>query len=190
MSADVSTKPPTKARPKVEKPPVAPVPDAPERDELERLDPQPMRMVLKSGTEFDVQPLKLRQFLALLRIVTRGASGILSMGGLSSQDGEDFVRQLLALVLFAVPEAEDETINFIQTMTVPAHLTGDPIKDQDLINALNEELDNPELEDMVSIIEAIVDREGDDLRALGNRLRSMFKTAEKMGLTNEKSLTD
>lgn len=183
MSAEATTKTPTKAK-------AEGTPDAPARDELERLDPEPMKMVLVSGMEFDVQPLKLRQFLALLRIVTRGASGVLSMGGLSSQDGEDFVRQLLALVLFAVPEAEEETVSFVQSMVKPANLTGDAIKDQTAINELAIELHNPELEDLVAIIEAIVNREADDLRALGNRLRSMFQVATKMGLTSQKNQTE
>lgn len=157
------------------------------RDELQHLDPQPLRLELKSGTPFDVQPLKLRQFLALLRIVTRGAAGVLSMGGLSAADGEDFARQLLAITLFAIPEAEDETIVFVQSMVKPADLTGDRVQDAKKAEALRLELENPELEDVVIILEAIINNEADDLKALGKRLQSMMKVAEKMGLTETKT---
>src|SRR4051812_355314 len=95
------------------------------RSETERLDPQPVPGRFKSGTEFDVEPLKLRQFLALLRILTRGAGAALSMGGLSSRDTEDFARQLMAMLLFAIPEAEEETIMFIKSMVRPKLPKGD-----------------------------------------------------------------
>lgn len=154
-------------------------------DELDRLDPLPEKLVLKCGLEFEVQPLKLRQFLALLRIVTRGATGVLATGGLSSRDGDDFARQLLTMLVFAIPEAEQETVEFIKTVTKPV-LTGNPEADIDIQAQFDVELDDPELEDILLIAQAVVQNEADDLRSLGNRLKSMLKTAEKMGLTSAK----
>ena len=43
------------------------------------------------------------------------------------------------------------------------------------------DLDNPELDDLVTVIEAVVRREADDLVALGKRLGAMFRLAEKTG---------
>jgi len=164
-------------------PVVAPAKPQPPRSESERLDPQPIQMKLASGTEFEIQPLKLRQFLRLLRIVTRGAAEILDQAQLDFDDPEAFVQTFLGMVLFSLPEAENETIDFIQSMVTPKNLTGNPDKDVILLGSLREELENPELEDTVTIVQVIVEREAEDLRALGKRLGQMLQTAEKIGAT-------
>lgn len=151
-------------------------------DELDRLDPLPEKLALKNGMEFEMSPLRLRQFLALLRILTRGATPILASGGLSSRDGEDFARQLLMLLMFAIPESEEETVEFVKTLAKPK-LTGNPQIDEEIKNDFDAALDDPELEDIVLILQALVENEAEDLRSLGNRLRSMLTVASKMGLT-------
>jgi hypothetical protein len=163
-------------------------PDEP-RDEIDRLDPQPVKMELLSGTKFDLTPLKLRQFLRLLKIVTRGAADVLDQASLDFDDPEGFLQTFLGMVLFSIPEAENETVDFIQSMVIPADLTGDPKKDIIKVNELKEELFNPELEDTITIVQAIIERESEDLRALGKRLGSMLKMAEKIGATKSDSPT-
>lgn len=161
----------------------------PARDEAERLDPQPTPSVLSSGTEIDIEPLKLRQFLRLLRIVTRGASDMLENANLDFEDPQAFLQTFLGLVIFSIPEAENESVDFIQSMVLPKGLTGDPKKDIPKIEALRAELDNPELEDVITIFELIVQRESEDLRALGKRLGGMLKIAERMGATSPSAPT-
>lgn len=156
---------------------------APPRSEAERLDPTPLEMVLESGTRFELEPLKLRQFLRLLRIVTRGAADVLDGASLDFDNADAFVQQFIGMVLFSIPEAEEETVDFIQSMVRPVSLTGNPDKDVILIRDLYSELENPSLEDTVTIIQSIFERESEDLRALGKRLGSMFKVAQKMGAT-------
>lgn len=165
--------------------PVAEAPATPEppRDESDRLDPQPISMTLESGTEFDIAPLKLRQFLRLLRIVTRGASDILDTASLNFDDPQDFLQTFIGMVLFSIPEGEEETVDFIKSMVVPKGLTGDPKKDQIRLNELMMELDNPSLDDTITIVQRIIERESEDLRALGKRLATMLTVAEKMGAT-------
>lgn len=157
---------------------------APPRDEVDRLDPQPVEMKLMSGLEFDLEPLKLRQFLRLLRIVTRGASDVLDQAQLDFEDPQSFVQTFLGMILFSIPEAEEETVDFIKSMVAPKNMTGNPDKDLILVRDLSRELDNPELEDTITIIQCIVERESEDLRALGKRLGQMFQTAQKLGATN------
>lgn len=158
--------------------------DAP-RTETDRLDPEPKTIELKleSGTEFDLEPLKLRQFLRLLRIVTRGAADVLDQANLDLDDPQSFMQTFLGMVLFSVPEAEEETIDFIQSMVKPKDLTGNAEKDLEKVRVLRVELDNPELEDVLTIMQAIVEREAEDIRKLGKRAAAMFKTAQKMGAT-------
>ena len=66
-------------------------------------------------------------------------------------------------------------------MVDPAALTGHPETDAKLRIALLEELDNPDLDDMITILTIIIATEGRDLAALGKRLRSMLSVARKMG---------
>lgn len=159
---------------------------APPRDETERLDLQPVEMKLQSGTEFDLEPLKLRQFLRLLRIVTRGAADVLDTTEMDFDDPTGFVKTFVGLILFSIPDAEQETIDFIQSMVRPKDLTGNPKIDLPRIQELRAELDNPELEDTITIVQVIIENEAEDLRALGKRLGSMLRVAEKMGATSGK----
>ena len=156
---------------------------SPPPDELDRLDPVSAEVTLESGLVVAVQPLKLRQFLRLLKILTRGASVAMDSISLNTGDDDQFAQNLMALVLMAIPEAENETIDFIRSMVTPVNLTGDAATDATLTLQLDAQMVNPELEDTVSIIETIVKREASDLRALGKRLSAMMTVAQKMGAT-------
>ncbi|KAI4218496.1 MAG: hypothetical protein L6R40_008771 [Gallowayella cf. fulva] len=147
------------------------------------------RVALSSGTEVLIQPLKARQFFKLLRIITHGAGGMLLNVQFSPGDTpEEFGAKLLALVGFAIPDAEDEVIDFLLAMVLPVGLKDgrtlsktEKATNEDMKAALFEELYNPELEDLVTLIEAIVKREASDLQALGKRLMAMFELAKKTG---------
>lgn len=158
------------------------------RDEIERLDPQPLTMELESGLKFDLNPLKLREFLSLLRILTRGGGQFIASGALNFEDDE-FAGQLIGMLLFAIPEAEDEAVDFIRSITKPAGIPNrsfdeknkDDIPWIEALQRFDAELSNPSLEDTITIIEALVHREAGDIRALGKRLQMMFETAQKLG---------
>jgi hypothetical protein len=135
---------------------------------------------LANGSQVRIKPLKLREFLAMLKIVTRGAAMAMGSVRLDTND-EDFAQSLISLFLFAIPEAEDEAVDFIRLMVEPA---GGPYAEGEreaAENKLFEDLDNPELEDIVTIVEGVIQREGKDLRALGKRLSTMLEVARKTG---------
>ena len=146
-------------------------------------------VALASGTEVVIQPLKARQFFKLLRIITHGAGGMLLNVKFSGDDTpEEFGAKLLALVGFAIPDAEEEVIDFLLAMVTPAgEKTGRKLSKEEsaenkrLAEELFNELYNPELEDLVTLVEAIVKREAADLQALGKRLMAMFDLAKKTG---------
>lgn len=150
--------------------------------EVDALSPEPTELTLSSGTVVRVERLRTRGMFKLLKIVTRGAGPILAQMPLDFDDSEAFVQQLLAVVVMAVPEAENEAIEFVQSMVTPVDFIEHPkTKEQinnnkDLISALVLELDDPEIEDTLSIIEAIVRNEAHDIQALGKRLGSILKT--------------
>lgn len=146
---------------------------------------------LASGTKVILGRLKARQFFKLLRIVTHGAAPILPNLQFNSSLDE-FTQQLLTMVLFSIPDAEDEVIEFVASMVKPIGLReGRSLNKQDrefnndLWSKLSEELYNPELEDLMTIVEAIVRNESEDLQALGKRLAGLFKMAQKMGQVPE-----
>jgi hypothetical protein len=160
-------------------------------DELDKLDPIPDTVVLRSGLRVQLESLKARQFFKLLRIITHGAlpgmqkAGLFDMGDL---DTDEFMGRLLSVTVLSIPDAEDETLDFLRSMCYPVGLIErrglnkqDVERNTVLWEALEAELDNPEIDDMVTIIEAVVKREAEDIQALGKRLASMFKLAEKTG---------
>jgi hypothetical protein len=144
---------------------------------------------LSTGFKIKVLPLKSRQFFKLLRIITHGAGGLLMNLNFSGDDSpEQFGAKLVALVAYAVPDAEDEVIEFLLAITeaVGTKSGRKLTKDERLANAelheqLLDELDNPEMVDLITILETIVKRESEDLQALGKRLMAMFEVAKKTG---------
>lgn len=160
--------------------------------ETDRLDPVPEIVELVSGSKVQIQRLKLRQLFRLMRIITRGGAGYLPMlrEAMTVADeearAEAFGTQLLAIALIALPEAEDEAVEFIMSVVEPEGLTPGRDKQQRELNeslrrSLSEELFNPEPEDAIAIIEAVVMREKNDLAALGKRLSAAFVMMTKTG---------
>lgn len=160
--------------------------------ELDRLDPVLEQLKLSTGTFVLLEDLKLRQFFKLLRIVTHGTLPTLRDLSIfqmdQNTDAEEFGMRLLSVVVMSIPDAEDETIDFIRSMCRPVGLIegrqktkADDERNAELWSQLYADLDNPEPEDFLTIIEAIVRRESADIQALGKRLAAMFKVAQKTG---------
>jgi hypothetical protein len=160
-------------------------------DEIDKLDPIPEVVTLRSGLQVQLESLKARQFFKLLRIVTHGALPGMREAGLFDMDDldtDEFMGRLLSVTLLSIPDAEDETIEFIRSMVFPVGLIDrkglnkqDVERNTLLWEALDLEMANPELDDVVTIVEAVIKRESQDIQALGKRLASMFKLAEKTG---------
>lgn len=155
--------------------------------EIDHMLPEPSEeFELANGSMVKVAPLKMRELLKLLRIVTRGGAVLLPTLRFNGVSASDFAVQFVSIVTFAIPEAEEQAVEFVQAITLPADLQeGDSQAvrsfNQQQINDLYVYLNNPELEDFVSIIERLVYREKDNLQSLGKRLQTMFKLAERTG---------
>lgn len=150
-------------------------------EEVAALVPDPEILTLSTGLEVRVERLRTRGMFKLLKIVTRGAGPILMQMPLDFDDSEAFTQQLLAVVVMAVPEAENEAIEFIQAMVTPSGLIEKPKTDNQresnkaLMEQLVSDLDDPEIDDTISIIEAVIRNEAHDIQALGKRLGSILK---------------
>lgn len=153
--------------------------------DVDALTAEPDEITLSSGFVVRVERLKTRGMFKLLKIVTRGAMPMLAGGQLDFDDQDAFVQQILAVVVMAIPEAEQEAIEFIQSMVVPvefdenAKTNDQKQKNKELFDRLVTELDDPQIDDTISIIETIVRNEASDIQALGKRLGSILKTQIK-----------
>lgn len=153
-----------------------------EKSELEVLAPVEVtdRVELSDGTELLLNRMKTREVLKLLRIFTHGAGQLL---GNINWGSDEFGDQLIAVLLIAVPDAEDETIEFIRAMVEPfgidhsRKLTKAAKEANDaLYSDLYDLLDNPELDDLLEILTAIIRNEAPELQSLGKKLRSLIET--------------
>jgi hypothetical protein len=154
-----------------------PTPD----EEIERLLPSPGEpFALADGTQVIANDLRLKEFLGLLKIVTRGAAIALGEVKLNTND-EDFQQSLISLFLFAIPEAEEEAADFLRLMVRPAGPFRTAQEQAMATQELDAVMENPELEDMFSIIEIVIHNEGRDLRRLGKRLGKAVEFAQRTG---------
>lgn len=161
--------------------------DAKASDESMRLLPEFSQVVLSNGIKVSIFPLKARQFFKLMRIMTRGGS-ILMMTALVNDFGnmtvDEFASQLVGLLLYSVPEAPEATFEFLYSMIdmEPFQKSGKDgfewTKEGQAINAL---LNDPELEDVMTIIQQVVEDNKHDLSGLGKKIKSLFAVAEKTG---------
>jgi hypothetical protein len=162
-----------------------------EDNDIDRIDPLPAFLTLASGIEVHVLPLRTRELFKLLRIITHGAGQQLMNAGLDFTDETGvFLQKLLGIILFSIPDAENETVAFLQAMVEPAGLPDKPVRDlskqerEGNIEAwtrLNLEMYNPDPQDTISILEHVVRRESADLQSLGKRLRGFLELASKTG---------
>jgi hypothetical protein len=169
--------------------PQATAPEASEKTELDALLPEPgAPFTLSNGMEIKLKPLKMREMLKLLRIITRGGTVLLPQLRFNGVTESEFAIQFASVVAFAIPEAEDYAVDFVQWITIPADLKEGPdLSDasknfnKQQIEELWKFLYEPELEDLIVIIERLVQAERGNLMSLGKRLRTMFTLAERTG---------
>lgn len=163
--------------------------------ELDRIDPELTEVKLSDGYTVIIQRLKTRQFFRMLKVLTRGLGPAMIQAQLDfNADADDFARRLLGMLLMAIPEAEQPFIEFLTSMTLPAGLherdgvplTKDQLQEnQELYSEHLEELNNPELEDLIDLAEVIVRQEAPEIQALGKKVRGWMDLAKKTGVLKE-----
>ncbi|AMM44202.1 tail assembly chaperone [Arthrobacter phage KellEzio] len=131
------------------------------------------------GVPVEIQRLKLRGFLALMNIITTGVGRELGNVDFSA-DEEELQGNLIALLIMAVPNATDETIRFVRTVTTA--------KDQKQQKKLNEALEDPELDDFMDILSLVIEQEAPEFKALLGKaklhlqkLQSLFRRKSPTG---------
>jgi hypothetical protein len=107
-------------------------------------------------------------------------------------EAREFAQRFLTLVMLSIPEAEQQTLDFIKSMVLPAEfldqsgLTDQQMQRNGTLLGLQEtDWHNPEIEDTIAVCERIVRQEARDLYELGNRLARMWQFARKTGQTRD-----
>ena len=163
--------------------------DDEQSQELDALDPIQETFELSSGVTVLIEPLRTRQFFRLFRIITHGAPSYLegSLTGLVEGDPDEVTTRLVAMIVFSIPEAEEQTMDFLTSMVRPVGLEqaggnkAAATRNSQKWNEVEAAMINPSMDDTLGIVELIIRRESKDLAALGKRLVSMLEMAAKTG---------
>lgn len=157
-----------------------------EKTEIDAIDPVSDVYVMDDGFEIRVLPLRTRQLLKLLRILTRGAAPLFEdfSGALLEGDPDEISGRLIGLMVFAIPEAEDETMEFLRSMVEPVSLaSGLSKQSREKNNAaqaeVDERMDNPGLTDVFGLVRMIISRESGELAALGKQIAAMLEGSQE-----------
>lgn len=169
--------------------------------EVDRLDPEPVIVKLTTGFSVEVVRMQTRQLFRLMRILTRGAT-VEALTALdfkpdaTEEDRKLFGAQLMGIVVRAIPDAENETIAFLQSMTKPAELVERPGSqltkqeseaNEELFRRFGTDLYNPDIDDTLNLLEAIITNEAPDIQALGKKLSHLWSVARKATGTEKPS---
>jgi hypothetical protein len=163
--------------------------------EVDRLVPGTEDLELTTGFVIEITRMKTRQFFRLLKVITHGAGPKMIESGLDfGADAGEFAKRLAALVALSIPDAEQETIAFLQSMCQPKGVVGgiygkqpsamskqETENDARLWADFQREMFNPDPLDTFNLVERIVRREASDLQGLGKRMAALFELAAKTG---------
>lgn len=159
-------------------------------DELTALAPAGEQLTLSDGTKVTLRDLKARQFFKLLKILTHGPTVQLmarnGVGSLFAGSPEEILVKFVTYIGISIPDAFDETIEFLYDMLDPAGLTdrtdkASQAENNAKVKHLAEYMSNPELDDVVDLVDAIIERESGDLLALGKKVAKLLNLAKRTG---------
>lgn len=164
-------------------------------DELDALSPDVEVLELTTGFPLEIVRMQTRQFFRLLKVITHGAGPKLIQEGLDFEAApEVFGARLMMIIAMSIPDAEQETIDFLQSVSQPSGLVGglygkqpsqmskqELQEDNALWGRFREEMFNPDPMDTLAIIETLVTREAADVQALGKKLKAMLSVFTKTG---------
>jgi hypothetical protein len=159
-------------------------------DELSVLAPSDDTLELSDGTRVKLLDMRARQFFKLLKIITHGpALNLILQNGASnllSGSEQQILGKLVGYIGVALPDSFDEVVGFLYDMIEPEGLVKEDSKkakedNRALVQKLAQLMTNPEVEDILDLVEAIIKREAADLAALGKKVMKLLSLANKTG---------
>lgn len=133
---------------------------------LDTILPEPGTVTV-DGVRCQINRLRMRELMKLVRVLTTGVGDGLSRLDYSAGD-DAFAQQLLGLAIVGIPEAEDEFAELLQAVVVPV--------DPRYSEQVREAMDNPEADLLVDIIQLVVAQEQESFGALLGKLRNLIGT--------------
>lgn len=150
--------------------PVQDVDDVVDEKDLEIILPDPVDLTV-GGVRCEVQHLKTREFFMLMGIVT-GTLGGDALKGLDFSSPDVLKGEVVGAVLVALPYAMDDFLSLTKRVVTPV--------DRADAQVLAKAMDNPEIEEMMAVVDAIIENEGDNIWELWGKGRAyLAKWQEK-----------
>jgi len=122
-----------------------------------------------AGITVKIRRMRTRELLKLMRIITVGMGSAISLIDWDTEDTSELTGQMTAVVLNALPHAPDEVIDFLNVMI---DAEGRTLKER---KALAEEMQNPDLEVTMLLIQIILETEAPELARLGKEAVGWWK---------------
>ena len=139
--------------------------------DLEPIIPDRATLTIQ-GVPVRVSPLRLRETFSIARVIAVGlGAGLLDME-FAWDDPEELKGQIGAMLLLAVPSAEDQILVFLRDIVKPVN----PDDKGRLTNIMT----NPYPTDVLDILDAVLDAEGDNLASLVGKARLMAPKVAKL----------
>lgn len=124
------------------------------------------------GVHVRVAPLRLRETFTLARVFAAGlGSGILDMD-FAWDDTETLKAQIGALLMLAIPNAEDHVIVFLRDIVRPVN--------SDDAGRLRDIMANPYPTDVLDVLDLMLDQEGTNLVSLVGKAQAMAPKVAKL----------
>lgn len=114
-----------------------------------------------------VRRIRTRELFMLARILTNGAGRSLQYIDFTDDGARE---QVIAALVMAVPEAPDEVLDLVKVLLHPA----DPVTEQEMA-ALQAELDNPDPDLLLDVIEVVADQEKDTISLLVGKVTRLLE---------------
>jgi hypothetical protein len=160
--------------------PDTPVIDEPESEpsEFDSILPQGGRVEIAPGLLAEVRRLKSREFLLLMRVITRGLGGGISQVRLTGSDPEEMQQELLTLLMLAVPEAIEEFGDFLLAIV-------EPVTEAERAKVKQAAM-NPDPDKLLDVLGVLVEQEKDDLSALVGKARAWLARIQRTVLAERR----
>jgi hypothetical protein len=145
-------------------------------DAVEDLDPivpdEKIRTV--AGIPVRVKRVRAREVFALSRIVGAGLGSSAAKIDLDVEDKKQMTAEIIGVLLFAIPEAVEETLDFFRKIVEP--VKGDKVTERKLAGSF----DNPDFGELIDVLHVVLEQEVDTFWDIVGKVRSMAAVASRL----------
>lgn len=137
-----------------------------------------------NGIPCEVKRLKAREFFGLMNVLSVGVGGNLAGMNFDTENQKEFAAQLIGILPIAIANAVDPFIIFVRKLV----FADDPTRQ----NELFQYLEDPEVSDLIDILNVVLEQEADTIWELVGKAQAFVGNAKKVfnrPVRGRKSLT-